>query len=68
MKLLYKGNMEEANRREEQARKARVVCHTHNGYNQTRCTCTAQEEQSALPAGVMHVHADSDNAKDYLLD
>ena len=62
LKMLYKGNMEEVNRREEQARKAKVVNHKHKYYKQTRCTSTTQEAQSALPAGAINVHEDSDEA------
>ena len=58
--------MEEVNRREEQARKAKAVRRNHNYYKQTRCTSTAQEEQSALPAGAINVHEDSDDAEEYL--
>ena len=36
LKLLHKGNMEEASRREEQARKANVVSQQHSIYKQTR--------------------------------
>ena len=52
MKMLYKGNIEEANRKEAQTRKSHCVSHKHNVYRHTRCTSAAQEEQSALPAGV----------------
>ena len=59
LKMLYKGNMEEVCRSEEQARKATVVNRRHDFYKQTRCTSTAQEEQSALPAGVINRNEDS---------
>ena len=52
LKLLYKGNLEEANRSDAQKGKSHCVSHKHNVYRNTRCTSTAQEEQSALPAGV----------------
>ena len=52
LKMLYKGNIEEANRKEAQTRKSHCVNHKHNVYRHTRCTSAAQEEQSALPAGV----------------
>ena len=65
LKMLYKGNMEEVNRREDQARKARLISQKHSYYKQTRCTSTAQEEQSALPAGVINVHEDSSDEEDY---
>ena len=60
LKMLYHGNLAEADRREEQQRKANVVNHKHDFYRQTRCSCTAQEEQSAMPAGVINTHEDSD--------
>ena len=58
LKMLYKGNMEEVNRCEEQARKAKVFNHRHDYYKHTRCTTTAQEEHSAVPAGVFNVNED----------
>jgi len=61
LKMLYKGNMAEVSRREEQARKATVFNRKHNFYRHTRCTNTAQEEHSALPAGVINVCQDSDD-------
>ena len=64
LKLLYKWNMEEANRSEEQARKAKVFNRRHNFYKGTRCTSTAQEEQSALFAGVINVNEDSSDEED----
>ena len=36
----------------------------HDYYKQTRCTSTAQEEQSALPAGVINRHEDSSEDED----
>ena len=65
LKMLYKGNMEEVNRRVEQQRRAKVISQKHSFYKQTRCTSTAQEEQSALPAGVLNVHEDSSGDEDY---
>ena len=65
LRMLYKGNMEEVNRRTEQARKARVISQKHSFYKQTRCTSVAQEEQSALPAGVVNVNEDSSDEEDY---
>jgi len=47
LRMLYRGNMEEVRRREEQCRHARVFNRKHTFYRQTRCTDTAQEEQSA---------------------
>ena len=34
----------------------------------TRCTNIAQEEQSALPAGVLNVHEDSDDEDAFLAE
>ena len=65
-KLLKAGNVAELNRREEQSKRAKVHNQKHNVYKNTRCTSTAQEEQSALPAGVMNVHEDSDDDEAYL--
>ena len=66
LKMLYKGNMEEMNKRVEQERKAKVFNYKHTYYKQTRFTSTAQEEQSALPAGVFNVHEDSSDEEDYV--
>ena len=65
LKLLYKGNMEEANRSEVQARKAKCFNHKHNYYRNTRCANVAQEEQSALPGGVINVNEDSSDIDEY---
>ena len=66
LKMLYKGNMEEVNRRMEQERKAKVFNHKHCFYRNTRCASAAQEEQSALPAGVLNVHEDSTDDEGYV--
>ena len=65
LKMLYKGNLEERNRSEAQLRKSSVANHKHSFYRKTRCTSTAQEEQSALPAGVLNVFEDSDDDAAY---
>ena len=65
LKMLYKGNMEEVCRQEQQLKKARVFNRKHNCYRNTRCTSLAQEEQSALPAGVINVNEDSDDDEEY---
>ncbi len=57
--------MEEVNRRDEQTRKAKGVNQKHSYYKQTRCTSTAQEEQSAMPAGVINRNEDSSDEEDY---
>ena len=59
--MLYQGNMAEANRREEQVRQSKAFNRKHGFYRNTRCTSTAQEEQSDLPAGVFNVNEDSDD-------
>ena len=43
-----------------------MISHKHSFYKQTRCTSTAQEEQSALPAGGINVHEDSSDEEDYI--
>ena len=65
LKMLYKGNMEEVNRCEEQTRKAKVFNRRHDYYKHTRCTSTAQEEHSAVPAGVFNVNEDSEDDEAY---
>ena len=65
LKMLYGGNMEELSKSEEQMRKGKVFNRPkHDFYKQTRCTSTAQEEQSALPAGVINRHEDSSEDED----
>ena len=63
---MNKGNVEEVNRRAEQERRSKVISQKHSFYKQTRCTSAAQEEQSALPAGVLNVHEDSSDEDAYL--
>ena len=65
LKMLYKGNMEEANRKEEQQRKSKFISHKHNFYRHTRCANVDQEEQSAHPAGVINVFEDEDDDNAY---
>ena len=65
LKMLYKGNMEELSKSEEQMRKGKIFNRPkHDYYKQTRCTSTAQEEQSALPVGVINRHEDSSEDED----
>ena len=64
LKMLYEGSMEEVNRRAEQQRKSNMMNHKHPFCRHTRCTSTAQEEQSALPIGVIHVNEDSSGEED----
>lgn len=66
LKMLYKGNMEEISRQEQQKNKGQVHNSRHNCYRHTRCTSVAQEEQSALPAGVINVNEDSDDDEFYM--
>ena len=68
LKMLYKGNMAEISREEQQSKKAHVFNRKHNCYRNTRCTSVAQEEQSALPAGVININEDSDDDEAYLGD
>ena len=65
LKMLYKGNMAEISRAEQQYKKARVSNNRHNCYRNTRCTNVAQEEQSALPAGCININEDSDDDEAY---
>ena len=65
LKMLFKGNLEERNRSEAQLRKSSASNHKHSYYRKTRCTSTAQEEQGALPAGVLNVFEDSDDDETY---
>jgi hypothetical protein len=65
IRLLHQGNVQEASRREEIKRKCNAVSHKHIYYRNTRCTSVAQEEQSALPAGVINVNEDSDDDDAY---
>ena len=65
LKMLYQGNMEEISRQEQQSKKSTVFNRKHNCYRNTRCTSLAQEEQSALPAGVTNVNEDSDDDGEY---
>ena len=60
------GNIEEISRRDQQDKRAGIFNIKHNCYRHTRCTSTAQEEQSALPAGVINVNEDSDDGDCYL--
>ena len=53
--------MEEVSRQEQQSKKAKVFNRKHSFYRNTRCTSMAQEEQSALPAGVININEDSDD-------
>ena len=52
----------------QQLKKAQVFNRKHNCYRNTRCTSVAQEEQSALPAGVININEDSDDDEAYLGD
>ena len=65
LKMLYKGNIEEVSRQEQQSRKAKVFNRKHGFYRNTRCTSVAQEEQSAMPGGVLNTYEDSDDDDAY---
>ena len=43
LKMLYKGNIEEISRQEQQSKKAAVHNKRHNCYRNTRCTSVAQD-------------------------
>jgi len=63
--MLYQGNMEEVARQEEQSKKAKVFMRKHDVYRNTKVTSVAQEEQSALAAGVLNQYEDSDDDDAY---
>ena len=63
--LLYKGNVAEVDRHAEQQRKAGPHNVRPDYYRHTRCTNVAQEESSALPAGVISINEDSEDADAY---
>ena len=63
--MLYKGNLTEVPKQEQCKKKARVYNERHSFYKNTRCTNRAQEESSALPAGVFNVNEDSDDDEAY---
>ena len=57
--------VEEVERWGEVERKSTIVPTTrHNFYRQTKVTSHAQEEQSALPAGVINTYEDSTDEED----
>ena len=63
--MRQQGNVAELERREAQQGKAKVFNAKHDYYKNTRCTSVAQEECSALPAGVINVNEDSDDPDEY---
>ena len=65
LSLLYKGNVAERNRQEQRERNTAQHLGKLNFYKNTRCTTIAQEECSALPAGVFNANEDSDDADAY---
>lgn len=65
--LLYKGNVAEMERREARQTKAKTFNAKHDYYRNTRCTSVAEEECSALPAGVINVNEDSDDPDEYTI-
>ena len=46
LRMLYRGNMEEVSRREEQCRHARVFNRKHTFYRHTRCTDTHRKSRA----------------------
>ena len=64
--MLYRNNMEGSSRQDQHHSKCTAYSKGHNCYRNTRCTSTAQEEHSALPAGVINVNEDSDDEDAYL--
>jgi len=60
-KMLYKGEITQADRHQEQQRKSGIFNNRHNYYKHTRCTSVVQEEQSAMPMGVLNRCEDSDD-------
>ena len=56
---------EEVERSSEMERKCTVVKTKHNFYKQTKVTSRAQEEQSALPAGVINTYEDTTDEDDF---
>ena len=63
--LLMHGDVATKNLRAEQLRKGGIYNPKHGYFKRTRVTCTAQEEQSALPAGVINVHEDSEDEAEW---
>ena len=59
LKLLHQGNVIEMEKRALQQSKAMIVAGRHDYHKRTKCTSIAQEESSALPAGVINVNEDS---------
>ena len=57
--------VEEVERSSEVERKSTVVKTRHNFYKQTKVTSHAQEEQSALPAGVLNTYEDTTDEEDF---
>ena len=57
--------MEELERWSEVERKSTVVKTRHNFYKQTKVTSLAQEEQSALSAGIINTYEDTSDEEDF---
>ena len=57
--------VEELERWSEVERKSTVVKTRHSFYKQTKVTSLAQEEQSALPAGVLNTYEDTADEEDF---
>ena len=54
-------HLQEVTRQPELQRRTTTARHEHNVYRNTKVTSRAQEEQSAVPAGVRNVMEDSDD-------
>ena len=65
LKMLYAGHLAEASRRDAQSRKAGLFNRKHDCYKNTRVTDTAQENSSAMPAGVFNINEDSSDDEEY---
>ena len=65
LKMLSSGDIMALNRQDEQHRRGKAFNPRHDTYKKTRCTSTAQEEQSAMPVGVINRCADSDDEEEY---
>jgi len=66
LKMLYRRDVSQVNRRQEHHRKGGIFSNRHNFYKHTRCTSVAQEEQSAFPSGALNVREDRDDENDFV--
>ena len=68
LKCLYRGHVEEKNRRQEQQGKFSFKNPKHDYYLQTRCSAVALEEASAFPGGCLNIHEDTDAEEGYAVE